>query len=97
MHCFVMITAETANIFVEDFVTSTYNFNIHLEFKPGTLKGRVFNFDNRIYAEYKQVLQWHQLIPDQVDVQGLLLSQPFAYLAWLFGWYRLNMNWCYKM
>ena len=57
-------------LIVEEYLQTVSNFQFKVEFDPTLLHDTSFNFDNRIFVEHNHLYHWHQMMPEEFNIDG---------------------------
>nr|ALG96647.1 cyclooxygenase b [Prochaetoderma californicum] len=68
----LIIQGETIKIVIEDYVQHLSNYHFLVTFKPELLHTEVFQYQNRIAAEFDHMYRWHPLMPDEFNISGVV-------------------------
>ncbi|AEV80364.1 prostaglandin G/H synthase 2 [Cercopithecine betaherpesvirus 5] len=64
----LIITGETINIIITQYVQQLSGYHFQLIFDPELLFGTAFQYQNRIAAEFNTLYRWHSLLPDDFRI-----------------------------
>ncbi|XP_066294844.1 prostaglandin G/H synthase 2-like [Branchiostoma lanceolatum] len=66
----LILTGETINIIINEYVQHLSGYNFDLFWDPELLFKDQFQYQNRIFVEFNHLYHWHPLMPDQFHVNG---------------------------
>ncbi|XP_078685368.1 prostaglandin G/H synthase 2-like [Branchiostoma floridae x Branchiostoma belcheri] len=66
----LILTGETINIIINEYVQHLSGYNFDLFWDPELLFKDQFQYQNRIFVEFNHLYHWHPLMPDQFHING---------------------------
>ena len=60
----------TIKVIIEDYLQCVSNYHLQIQFDPTLIHDQSFNFANRVFVEHNHLYHWHQMMPDEFNIDG---------------------------
>ena len=57
-------------VIIEDYLQGVSNFHLKIEFDPTLIHESTFKFISRVFVEHNHIYHWHQMMPDEFNIDG---------------------------